>query len=131
MEIIIGNKINPVTYKNVYKFDIEFMYGDADGYTNEVVFVRDENPNLKKFVKFLQNCQKAYPNGRRGDDNYNDVVEDWELFCSDGSWPKKDKNNIIQFFWPYDPGGDIQASFESFKITYFNDICVEHEVEIK
>ena len=138
MKIKIGKQIKPEVHKNEYKFVIEFMYGDADGYGNEEIFINKDNPFLERFINFLDDCKKAYPGGRGGYDDYNsDVVPDYWLFAEDYDKELTDEEEklreSVDFYieWQHDPSGDgIMASFEGYEITFFDEQGIEHEVKI-
>jgi hypothetical protein len=142
--IKLGKIIKPIKRKDVYKFEVKFMYGDADGYGSEIIYVEKNNPYLERFIDFLDNCEKAYPNGRGGYDDYNDkVVKDWWLFAMDywngdeSEEERKEKEREseecgIFLRWHMDPCGDgIMASYEWTNITFFNEYGVEFEVIIE
>ena len=115
------------------------MYGDADGYGSEIIFIDKDNSFLERFINFLDDCEKAYPNGRFGYDDYNsDVVPDYWLFSEDYDKELTEEEEklrkSVNFYlnWHIDPSGDgIMSTFEGYKITFFDDHGVEHKVIIK
>lgn len=133
MKITITNK--PKTkprHPNCYCIAIKFMFGDADGYeTIKLRIPRNEKneAELPRFLKFLDNCDKAYPCGRGGCDNY-DHVKDYDRYVEGIDNPEDLDDNFI-FHWQYDPGCDIQSSYDGYEITYFDENNVEYLVEVK
>jgi hypothetical protein len=137
MEITIGDPIKPEVHKNEYKVVVKFMYGDADGYGSEEIFIDKDDPILERFINFLNDCEKAYPSGRSGYDNYDsDIVPDYWLFAEDDKELNDEeealrKTSDIYLYWHYDPSGDgIMASFNGYKITFFDAHGIEHKVII-
>lgn len=138
MKITIGDPIKPESHKNEYKIVVNFMYGDADGHGSEIIFIDKDNSFLERFINFLDDCKKAYPNGRGGYNNYNsDVVPDYWLFCDDYdkelTEEEEDLLKSVDFYlnWHYDPSGDgIMSTFNDYKITFFDEHGVEHKVII-
>ena len=133
MKIIITDKLKTKPHHpNCYCIAIKFMYGDADGYKTIKLHVpRNEKSDaeLPRFLKFLDNCNKAYPHGRGGRDDY-DHVEDYDRYIEGIDNPEDIDDSFI-FCWEYEPGCDIQASFDGYKITYFDENNVEYLVEVK
>lgn len=130
-----GKVIVKKTYKNVYKFHMKFMEGDADGYEYVTLYVSPSNKQIERFIDFLDECDKAYPHGRGGGgrDNYDRKVEDWKVFCGQGedlTNGDKDLENLV-FDWPYDSYCDTDTSFENYVITYFDNEGIEYEVKVK
>ena len=118
---------------NCYRIAIKFMYGDADGYTTTKLFIPYNEKNemeLPRFLTFLENCDKAYPCGRGGNDDY-DHVEDYDRYVEGEDCPKGLDENFI-FCWEYEPDGSgMQAGYENYEITYFDENNVEYLVEVE
>ena len=75
----LKSKKNPT---NMFKVYIEFMYGDADGYGHEELLIKKDNPYLERFLIFLDDCIKLYPEGKGGYEGF-DEVEGYDIFCND------------------------------------------------
>lgn len=131
MKLEKGEEIVKPTYSDVYKFELKFMIGDADGWDYRNLYISPDNKHIERFITFLDDCKNAYPHGRGGYDNYNDIVSEWNIFCGDDDLTKGDKElQQFRFEWPYDSYGDCQTSFSIYKITYFDTNTVEYEVNV-
>lgn len=138
MNIKIGKRLNQPKHKNQFKIVVNFMYGDADGYGEETLFVDKDDKNLERFLKFLNNCYKAYPGGRGGCDDYDsETVEDYWLFCDDYDYDmseeeEKERNeNTISLDWQIEPNGfGNMASYDGYDITFFDENSIEHHVDV-
>ena len=124
MKLLKGKVIVPTRYTNTYKVQIEFMFGDADGYKTVTMHINQDNEDLIPLLEFLDRSIARYPRGRGGYDSYNDI-EGFDRFAAE------EYEEECMFFWPYDPGCDTQASIESFKVTFFDEASTEYEVTIK
>lgn len=134
MTITITNKQkSKPRHLNCYRVAIKFMYGDADGYTTTELFIPRNEANekeLPRFLRFLDNCDKAYPHGRGGGDDYHQV-EDYDRYV-EGYENPKDLDYNFSFCWEYEPDGcGHQASYENYEITYFDKNNVEFLVEVE
>jgi len=138
MEIKILRPIKPEVHKNEYKVVVSFMYGDADGYGTEEIFIDKDDPLLERFINFLDDCEKAYPSGRGGCDDYNsDIVPDYWLFAEDYDKELTDEEEklreSVDFYleWHCDPDGyGNMSSFDGYEITFFNEQGIEHNIRI-
>lgn len=146
MEIIIGVPIEKEELKNCYKIHLNYMYGDADGYSDETFYVDEDYEYLEELITFLNSLSEAFPHGMAGYDTYGvDNTEYYWLFAED-YWlededldeeekAKREKmldNNSIVIDIPYERwNGGGHASFEGYEITYIDDVGNEFEVEIK
>ena len=132
MKFKIGKKLTPEIHKNEYRININFMYGDADGYEDVDIFVskEEENNELPRFIVFLDNCIKLYESsGRCGYDTY-DEVEDYGYFVDECEENESEDPQII-LEWPYDPSnGGTKATIEGYTITYFDEDGYEYGVKI-
>ncbi len=139
--------------KNQYKFKIELMGGDADAYAyfTEKVLVDKNDPNLERFITFLENCKKRYPKGKGGDDDYTDV-KDYYVFVGGGEypgeieengewretneedwecWDQESKEVGFGFDWEGNEEYFGVSSFQDYTVTYFDENSKEYKVEIK
>lgn len=137
MKIKIGKKVKPEIHKKVYKFVIEFMEGDADGEDFQDVFVPEDYPQMERWLTFLDNCKKAYPHGRGGDDDYNsEIVPDYWYFVESYEDDVTEEQELEiekrKFYidWPSDPHYGIQDSFQDYVVTYFDENGIEYECKI-
>ena len=139
MEIVIGKAIQPVIHRNEFKIDVTFMEGDADGYQQEVFFVSaaaENHKNIKEFLRFLEACDVAYPQGKGGYEDYKHV-RGYKKYCLFKDMETEESETFVepdhmqfQFKWP---GNDYDCfmSYDSYIITYFGDDGREFEVKIK
>ena len=140
---IARNPLEP-KHKDCFAFEVEVMYGDADGYGLVEIsgFKRDcekSKAHMESLVETLEAMRAAYPNGRGGCDTYNhlkgfqkwfsgeipdDFEEEYESLLE---WEQKFYWND----WPRDPSGDgIQSSFEDYSIFYYDEFGSKHEVKV-
>lgn len=108
MKIIKGKKVVPSHHAREYKFRLNFMIGDADGYEEEIIYIEEDHPDLERFLIFLDKCNRSR-------DPYS--IEDHGYFVE--SFIEDDVSEI-SFDWPYEPYGDDFCSFDGFEITYFD-----------
>jgi hypothetical protein len=128
---ITDKKIPQPFHLNCYKVAIRFMFGDADGYSTTDLFIPRNEKNdaeLPRFLQFLENCENEFPHGRGGYDYY-DGVEDYNRYV-EGDDPPPDAPVDFGFYWEWDAPCDCQASFDSYKITFFDENSVEYFVEV-
>ena len=121
--------------------DIEYMYGDADGYKTKTFgpFHLNQKKYLMHFLNMLESCLNAYPNGRGADDDYEDVVETlkiWNLAYEEDDIPDIDENleNVVEqigFEWEYDIYGFGEAEITSYNVTYYDKLTGYHHVTLK
>lgn len=115
MKIKQLNKVkNPIF---AYKFDLEFMFGDADYYEHEVIIVNANDPYLERFINFLDNSV-------RFNIDYDRKPVDYDLFCDE---EVADEDGIF-FWWPADEWQ--QARLQYYIVTFFDGFGTEYEVKI-
>ena len=137
-----GNKNN---IKDGYYVKVDFMYGDADGYTKKSIgpFNKTEEKYLDMFLNMLDKCLKAFPNGKGGFETYEKKVDELKLWnpnyepYDEEEVKEYDKliENITQdmldiidrinFEWPCTPDDwCCQASITDYKVVYYqNNVC--------
>ena len=136
-DVIIENKKEEPQMEEGFYVEIEFMYGDADGYTNRTVgpFYPNQKEYLIQFLNMLESCLNAYPNGRGGDDDYEDVVETlkiWNLAYEEDDILNIDKElEQIEFYWEYDICGYGEAAIKNYKVTYYDKLTGFHHVKLE
>lgn len=140
-DVIIENKKEEPQIEEGFYVDIEFMYGDADGYTNRTVgpFYPNQKEYLIQFLNMLEDCLNAYPNGRGGEDDYEDVVEElkiWNITYEEDDTPDIDENlekvvEQIGFEWEYDIYEFDETEITSYNVTYYDKLTGYHHVTLK
>lgn len=109
--------------KDVFVLTCEAMFGDADGYETVKVgqFSNSDSgkEDLEEALRCCERMAKKYPYGKGGEESYGDVEGFNKWFLSGDKWPS-------------DPYTDYQfpASFESYKVTYFDAEGAEHPVKV-
>lgn len=132
-DVVIKEPIKRKTIKEGYYVDIDFMYGDADGYVKKTYgpFSEKEKEYLIHFLNTLEQCLNAFPRGRGGFDMYHDKVEELKIWdCSydeDCSIDIDDDFfNIVErigFEWELCPDDwGCQASIRSYNVKFFNTL---------
>lgn len=138
MKIVIKEAIGKNVKEGFYVY-IDYMYGDADGFVTRTYgpFYKNEEKYLLKFLSTLDECLEAYPNGRGGFENYEDVVEslkDWDSYNynGDGDNEMEELVDRIDFRWETCPDGyGCQASIEGYEVKFFDSTDKQyHRVEI-
>lgn len=101
-----------------YVIVVNWMYGDADGWsTSEIgTFSEEEKDKLFDAIVVCKRMEMAYPNGRGGYDDYNSVDGFYRWFSTDEE--ESEEKAIDMEYEPYD---NCQASFESFEVFYYNE----------
>jgi hypothetical protein len=149
----IPEKVNP---RDSFVVDIVLMSGDGDAYNtiSSSLFKRGvHDRHLISFLETLFRIDVAFPNGRSGRDHY-DGIFGFLQWCSEGydfEYMKKKHSNLIdehgleaydelfelsEELWvewendPYHGGDSFSKTLESFKVRYFDESGIEHEVEI-
>lgn len=140
MRIEIKDKALKRKYFNAYVVECVAMFGDADGYGKVEVggFVKGQDERyMEEFLKFCDRMQEAYPHGRGGYDHYNHVegFDKWfnvDSLKEDEYEALPDKVKELSTYWLNDPQGDgIQASFDSYKVYYYDALGVKYNVDVK
>lgn len=109
-----------------YYVNIDYMYGDADEYNDQMVgcFTEDDKAYLLDFINILDRCLEAFPDGRRGNDNYEDHIPELKIWLGNEKTddPKlADCIDRIAFEWEIDPDGwGDEATIEGYAITYYD-----------
>ena len=144
----IKNKITS-NNKDGYYVLANFMYGDADGYTDKKIgpFKKDEEIYLSMFLDMLDKCLNAFPNGRGGFDEYEDKVEELKMWNTAYEYEdEEDESDYIAFTnlskeiievierigfeWPVTPDGwSVQASIKDYKVVYIEN-NVTYKVDV-
>lgn len=135
-----------------YYIKVNYMYGDADGYTTDEVgpFFKNEEKYVLAFVNMLQKCMDAYPDGRSGVDEYRDKVAEIDVWTENlefdtecpihytlnGEELKEEDYAIIKrigFELEHCPDGwGTEATIISYSVTYFDaDTNILYEVNLK
>lgn len=143
MKLLIEGKPVPVKYRNQFVVEVEVMYGDADG--SDVLeisgFQKDCEVSMfhmEYLLKTLIEMKDAYPHGRGGMDTYNHIegfskwfngeIEDVEWY---ESLTRLEQKFYEEADWPYNPPSyDIQASYESHEVFYYDGHGTKHKVKI-
>ena len=106
--------------------DIDYMYGDADGYNTVTVgcFKQGEEAYLSEFLIMLNKCLEAYPYGLSSDEIYEDAVPELSLWLRDREVDDKHLAECIGrigFEMEYEPGDwGGEASIEGYNVRYYN-----------
>ena len=139
-----------IAKKEVYEIVIEFIHGDADHFTQETIgtFTENELDLLEEAVIICRKMKKSYPQGRGGDDNYNDSednqediengwIKDYNLWFSPDNYccehPEDEHNPRIKkaIEHPYDIAGcGNEATFENFEVIYYDKNGMVYEVDV-
>jgi len=75
MKIKILDEVIKTPPKSCYQIDIEFMWGDADGYKTKTLFIPEEEIYLKETVDFITDTHKLVQLDRKGRGGYDNSDE--------------------------------------------------------
>lgn len=119
-EVSIRDKVEPL-FRDKYVVCVEFMFGDADGFEELFVpFEWRQEELMIEFLQFLQRCSAAYPNGKRGYDDY----------CHVDGYDKWVDTEIGLEYWPLQDC-EYPASFERAQVYYYDIYGYNYHVEAK
>jgi len=136
IEIEVGKPLKKIQYQNEFKVLVKFRYSDA----SEVVMVDAADMfQLKKFIKMLDDCLDAYPEGKGVLDTYNHVENFWLYVETYDSLSHEQQAQLdemaegaeIYLEWRIDPDEGDQHQIDSYTLTFFDSNGIEREVEIK
>jgi len=125
----IGERIPPKdTPKNTIKMKVEWMHGDADGYTNDKFSFNMDKPKQRERFLLLIKAINAY----RYSDEY---IDGWgELKrCFVKAGMSKDEAESMRYEWESDmqSDGEFPAHPSIERITYFDNEGIERKVKMK
>lgn len=139
----VGRPVTERNPKNTFRFDMEFMHGDADAYTNKVFDIKaDDQDTLNHWLLAIELNQSS---GRDGTDEiaktlFDQGVRPWDLddYYEEFEFEDSDDTEIINSISEilddeiseWDSNGYGRASTQGFSITYFDENGLEHEVKI-
>ena len=154
MQLVIGSVLNDHT-PNSYEVIIKTMIGDADGYLDVKVgpFIKGEDEAaITYLIETLDRLDKAFPDGRWGGTDY-DNVEGFIPWFNSGNYTEVQYADYCRkspltyeqhleavklvgkrsVYWPSDPQQDNgdPTSYESFKIFYYDEHTVKHSVTVE
>lgn len=139
MKIEIKDKIINENCTDSYVVECKAMYGDADGYGKVEVGGFKKNQDEVLLWNFLETCERLvseYPYGRGGGDDYNHVEGfnkwfDADMMSDEEYHSLSERVKSLTTGWLLDPTSfeGAQASFESFKVFYYDENGVKHNVE--
>ncbi len=152
----IRKKAEPRKNTPHYKFTIDFMHGDADGYDREVLtFEEGDIGKYEGIILATVICCAAYPNGRGGYDEYNGLPEYDAFFCEDvgiddydhldpedkltedelhkkiREYLKEYNPTEIYIEHPCDPPSGISSSFDGYSLIHIDAEGNKSKVEIE
>lgn len=138
MKFKVGRPSIAASYGDCFVIEVKGMYGDADGYGSLSYgpFHHTEQELMTSFIEFLDRMAAAYPHGRGGYDDYYHVEGFKEWMDADSltqeeydALPKRIKE--LSQYWLNEPQGDgMQASYNGFKVFYYNPYGVKYDVEV-
>ena len=103
-----------VSIKNTFVLVIEFMHGDADGYSTEEYHYSTPLQAVG-CIEFYERCIEKYPHGMGGNDGYWDV-----------KGYKEFGDEVIPMGSAYAEG---HANVQNIKMFYYNGVGAKFEVE--
>lgn len=123
VKLTIGDIVQRVTFKNTFELNIEYMYGDADGDTNRIVYYEDVDELKQDLAVFA----------RIGDDDIDDVDLE-EIFTQLGvEDAAAAQEAFIDAFYEEDITrlyDERWASFAGLSLYYWDENSVKYEVSI-
>ena len=115
MKIQQLNKV--ITPRFTYRFDLEFMFGDGDYYSHEIVEAKADDTNLERFIKFIDTTLDF-------NFDYSECPIDYDVFCEETD----ENEDGIFFYWPCDEYQE--ARLVGSHVTFFDGNGTEYEVNV-
>jgi hypothetical protein len=137
MDLTIGDLIPRPQTPNSFEVEILTYWGDADGYNTLVMgpFVKDQDEvALQGLLETLHRLSVAYPHGRSWLDTLDGIEgfagwfaqdadseddEDTEADAIGRAWREAQLGQHV--YWPVDANIDMQDSYQSHKIFYYDE----------
>lgn len=126
MELITGMAIAAKNPKNAYGVYLEFMHGDADGYTEERIAVFQADTKVDRNGNALEDCIGLM---RR--------IEELDRQC----YLRKEEDRLLSLphyekfidYWPGDNtcDGQYPAAFDGWYVRYYDAAGNEFEVDVR
>lgn len=125
-----------------FYIEVQFMFGDADGYTEEIVgpFSTADFDRATEFIEWVESLSNY---GRQGGTSYeahrwdNDdcMPDNSAKYLYDFGYDLEDKPEMDPIFrieWPNDPQADYQyhAAMDGWKAYFINELGQKHNVEV-
>lgn len=139
MKIEIKDKIINENHTDSYVVECKAMYGDADGYGKVEIggFKKNQDEDLlQDLIKTCESLVSEHLYGRGGSDVYGHVEGfnkwfDADMLSDEEYHLLPDRVKSLTTDWLLDPVGlgETKASFESFKVFYYDENGVKHNVE--
>jgi len=152
MKLIITDPVSVTAPKNIFKLTVEFMVGDADGKQFSDIKIDSELYNtdetyrdeVHRLIKALDEVIALDRKGRGGYDDLHEMLDDhykgMEIldFLAYHGWDDETGDDIehptptefTSLMFEFPSQDDWYTSFRGYKITYFNPIGIEFQVNI-
>lgn len=109
---VIGGEVQDIRYRSQVVAELEFMHGDADGYSTEEIPVKHDD--VVEFANFLVRCGNTTPESSGGP-GYR-TVEGYERFGRD---------------FPRDLSYDCEASLVGYNFFYYDAFGRKSHVKLE
>lgn len=140
MKIKLLEKADTPDYRNQYVVECEAMFGDADGKGMVVIggFIKGQDEeHLEDLLQTCERLEKAYPYGRGGGDDY-DHIDGFGRWFRPDNLSEEEYNSLPECVrdlcaeWLLEPDGmGHQASFEGYKVFYYDENGVKFNVAVE
>ena len=152
MKLIITDPVSVTAPKNIFKLTIEFMEGDADGTQYRDIKIDSELYNTDEdfrnevhlLIEALDEAIAIDRKGRGGYDEIEEMIRDhyhgckflhflegdmWEEYAKEEDTTCTEYSSLM-FYIPSESDSGFYTSFRGYKLTYFNPIGIEFQVNI-
>lgn len=122
-KLIIKNKLsNP---ERTYEFHLNFMHGDGDDYSKDIIHVSQDNPMVQEFANFLASL--------KNEESPHKVHGEFFAKLQENNKELKKELREIYIDYPYDNTSDdtYPASFNGLDIFYYDEIGNKFVVKLE
>jgi len=142
MEFIVTKKRVSDPPKSVFKFTLDFMVGDADGYSEGELFASEVTDEMKELIKMMKKIRTPYERSGFGGQGCRDAFDAGVQFVLNNSIlrPIAVENEeyaedhateyLYDLGWESDPHAGIPNSPQGWNMTYFDNEGIEYKVKV-
>ncbi len=147
IDIIIEKKRKVQSPRNVFRIFIHFMYGNADGYENQDIYIDadkfyDDDYNefnliVEELINALDKAYKKDRTGRGGFEDLNEMFNEWykdntfKKFLEEFEESKETFEKYPELCFNFPSTDGWYHSITSIDISYIDENGFEYDTEIK
>jgi len=125
----VGAPVGGPVYRDAYELVIEYMHGDADAFdAKEIIFNNDDSvKDLQIAVYVIERCFADNSGAMYDCDTPEQLAEALEIDAEVASRA----SDIGVFNYDLFTDGQSYASFDGYKVFYYDDRGVKHKVNVR